>query len=206
MNNLIYEKNTVELFHYLKQHTPERIFSDGHLYVVFDYKDFHISAMPEDFTAASQNDSDEAIRAKFERVDSIFQPRENEKLLFQRKAITRLWILRTLLYFTDHFLYNSEAEALGDFEIKSEMDKAMADIMRKTTGGHDEVVCHPKSAEAEGVNKEFANLIDAGAMFEIDGKLLMCFSLSNSYWVVGKVISLDELKEKVAPFYEFIEV
>ena len=206
MNTLNYGENTIELFHYLKQHTPERIFSDEHYCVVFDYGGFHVTAMPEDFVAASQNDSDEAIRAKFERVDSTFQPREDEKVLFQRKAINRLWILRTLLYFTDHVLFNNEAEALGDFKIESETDKAMADIMRKTTGGHDEVVCHPKSAEAESVNKEFANLVDAGVMFEIEDKLLMCFSWNNGFWVVGKIMSLDELKEKVAPFYEFVEM
>jgi len=206
MNTLNYGENTIELFHYLKQHTPERIFSDEHYCVVFDYGDFHINAMPEDFVAASQNDSDEAIRAKFERIDSIFHPREDEKLLFQGKAISRLWILRALLYFTDHVLFNSEAEALGDFEINSETDKAIADIMRKTTGGHDEVVCQPKSAEAESVNAEFANLVDAGAMFEIEDKLLMCFSWNNSFSVVGRIMSLDELKEEVAPFYEFVEI
>lgn len=206
MKTLNYGENTLELFRYLKQHTPERIFSDEHYCVVFDYGDFHVTATPEDFVAASQNDSDEAIQAKFERVDSTFQPRGGEKVLFQRKAINRLWILQTLLYFTDHVLFTSEAEALGDFKIESETDKAMADIMRKTTGGHDEVVCHPKSAEAGGVNKEFADLVDAGVMFEIDGKLLMCFSWNNGFWVVGKIMPLDELKEEVAPFYEFVEM
>lgn len=201
-----YGENIIELFRYLKRHTPKGIFSDEFYCVVFDYGDFHINAMPEDFVAASQNDTDEAITAKFERVDSIFQPRKDEKLLFQGKAISRLWILRTLLYFTDHILFNSEAEALGDFEINSETDKAIADIMRKTTGGHDEVVCHPKSAEAESVNAEFANLVDAGAMLEIEDKLLMCFSWNNSFSVVGRIMSLDELKEEVAPFYEFVEI
>ena len=206
METLFYGENTIELFHYFKQCTPKRIFSDEFYCVVFDYSDFHITVMPEDFVAASQNDSDEMINAKFERVDSVFQPNENDKLLFQGKAICRLWILRTLLYFTDHVLFHSEEEALGDFEIKSETDKSIADIMRKTTGGHDEVVCHPRSAEAKSVNKEFANLVDAGLMLEIDDKLLMCFSWNNSFSIVGRTMSLDELKEEVAPFYEFVEL
>ena len=145
------------------------------------------------------------INANFERVDSSYQPNEHDKLLFQNKAVSRLWILRTLLYFTDHVLYKSEAEALGDFEVKSKTDNAIADLLRQTSGGHDEVVCHPKSDEAQSVNQEFANLVDAGVMLEIDGKLLMCFSWSNGYWVVGKIMSLDELKE-VVPCYEFVEI
>jgi hypothetical protein len=205
MNVLAYGENIIALFELLKRQTPERIFSDEHMQVVFDYGDFHITALPESLDAASQNEYDEMIYAKFERVDSTYQPNEHDKLLFQNKAISRLWILRTLLYFTDHVLYNSEAEALGDFEIKSETDNAIADLLRQTSGGHEEVVCHPKSDIAKSVNKEFANLVDAGVMFEIDGKLLMCFSWDNGYWVVGKVMSLEELKEVVS-CYEFVEI
>ncbi len=205
MNVLAYEENTIALLKLLKRQTPERIFSDEHNQVVFDYRDFHIAAFPENLDAASQNEFDEMINAKFERVNSTYQPNEHDKLLFQNTAISRLWILRTLLYFTDHVLYNSEAEALGDFEIKSETDNAIADLLRQTSGGHEEVVCHPKSDEAKSVNQEFANLIDAGVMFEIDGKLLMCFSWKNGYWVVGKIMSLEELKEVVS-CYEFVEI
>jgi hypothetical protein len=60
--------------------------------------------------------------------------------------------------------------------------------------------------EAENVNKDFANLVDAGVMMEIEGKLLMCFAWNNGFHVVGRIMSLDELKEEVAPFYEFIEL
>ncbi len=206
MKTLFYNENTIALLRQLKRNAPERIFSDEYCCVVFDYGDFHITATSEDFDADTQNDSDEAIAAKFERIDSPFQPNNGYKLLFQGKAIDRLWILRTLLYFTDHILFNSEEEALANFEIDSETDKAIADILRKTTGGHEEVVCHPKSAEAEKVNKDFANLVDAGVMLETEGKLLMCFAWNNGYQVVGRTMSPDELKERVAPFYEFIEV
>ena len=206
MNSLLYKENTLALFDFLKRHPPERVFSDEYMQIVFDYENFHIIAFPEDFAAASQNKSDEIINAKFERVDSVFQSTGDDKLLFQNKEISRLWILRTLLYFTDHIIYSSEAEALGDFEIKSETDNAIADILRQTTGGHEEVVCHPKSDEAKSVNKEFANLVDAGIMMEINGKLLRCFAWNNSFQVVGRIMSLDELKEEVVASYEFVEL
>ena len=102
MKTLAYEENTIELFRFLKRHMPERLFSDEHLQVVFDYKDFQITAIREDFIVASQNNSDEIIRAKFERIDSAYQPNEYDKLLFQNNSINRLW---TLQYFGQFLSY-----------------------------------------------------------------------------------------------------
>ena len=118
-----YRENIIALFKFLKHHTPERIFSDlHHLQVIFDYKDFHILGFPEVFVASSQNKSDEIISAEFKQIDSVFQPSKHDKLMFQNKAIDRLWILRTLLYFTDYTL-NSEAEAVINLEIETETNQ-----------------------------------------------------------------------------------
>lgn len=197
-----YRENTIALFEFLKHHTPERIFSDlHHLQVIFDYKDFHIIAFPEVFVAASQNKYDEIISAEFKPIHSAFQPSKDDKLMFQNKAIDHLWILRTILYFTDYIPFNSEAEAVGE-----ETNPILADLMKKSPGRYEEVVCHQKSTEAERANKEFANLVDAGIMLEIDRQLLMCFAWCNGFCIVGDVMSLDKIKEEVAPFYEFIEI
>ena len=110
-----------------------------------------------------------------------------------------------MFYFTDRIPFNSEAEALG-FKLETEIDRIIADIMRKTTSGYEEVVCHPKSTEAERVNQEFANLVEAGIMLEIDRQLLMCFALCNGFCIVGDTMPLDKIKEEVAPFYESIEI
>ena len=206
MKTLLYEKSTITLFYFLKHQTPKSIYSDGYLNIIFGYRTFHINALPEYFDAASQNKYDEIIRAKFEYINSAFEPKEYHQLLFQGKTISRLWILRTLLYFTDHVLFNSEAEALGDFQVKTKIDRVIADMMRKSTGGHSEVVCHPKSTEAESVDKKFSNLVDAGIMLEIDSKLLMCFSWDNGSCVVGNVMSPEKIKEEIVPSYEFIEI
>ncbi|MEM8830143.1 MAG: hypothetical protein AAGE96_12410 [Cyanobacteria bacterium P01_G01_bin.19] len=206
MKTLLYEKSTITLFEFLKRQTPKNIYSDGYLNVIFGYRTFHINALPEYFDAASQNKNDEIIRVRFEYIDSTFEPKEHHQLLFQGKTISRLWILRTLLYFTDHVFYNSEAEALGDFQVKTKIDRVIADIMRKSAGGHDEIVCHPKSIEAESADKKFSNLVDTGIMLEIDSKLLMCFSRDNGSCVVGNVMSLEKIKEEIVPLYEFIEI
>lgn len=206
MKTLSYEKNIIALFEFLKDHAPEGIYSDHSCRIVFDYQDFHIIAIPDCFVAASQNPSDEMINAKFERIDSAFQPAKHDELIFQNKGINRLWILQTLLYFTDYVVFNSEAEALGNFEVKTETDLKIADLMKKSRGGYEEAVCHPESIEAEGVNQEFANLVDAGIMLEIDSQFLMCFSFCNGYGVIGDIMSLDEIKEEVAQLYKFIEI
>ena len=48
--------------------------------------------------------------------------------------------------------------------------------------------------------------IDTGIMLEIEQQLLMCFSWSNGYYIVGDVMSLDYIKEEIACNYEFIQI
>lgn len=206
MKTLFYKENTIALLQFLKSQMPKRIFSDQHCQVIFDYTNFYIAAYPEVSVAASQNKGDEIINAKFEHINSAFQPNEYDKLLFHNNVINRLWILRTMLYFTDLTFFNSEAEAVGDFQIETKTDRILADIIRKSTSGHDEVVCHPKSTEAESVNRDYANLVDAGIILEIDDKLLMCFSWNNGFGIVGETMLPNELKDEIIPFYEFLEI
>lgn len=53
---------------------------------------------------------------------------------------------------------------------------------------------------------EFANLIEAGIMLKIERQLSMCFSCHNCFGIVGSIMSPDEIKEDVMPFYELIEI
>ncbi len=206
MKTFFYQENTIDLFKLLKHQTPQRIFSNQFDRVVFDYVDFHVAASPDVFTAASQHEYDEVINADFQRINIAFQPNEDDLLLFENNAIKRLWILRTIIYFTDFTFFSSEAEALQGLDLTNKTDRVLADLILKTPGSYEQIVCHPQSKEAEGINKEFANLIDAGIMLEIDNKLLMCFSSHNGFGIIGRTMSPDEIKEDVTPFYEFIEV
>ncbi len=96
-----YKEEALTLFKLLKSHTPDRIFSDEICRVVFDYQDFHIVASLDILKAASQNKWDEVIITEFKRIDSAFESNWQDLLIFQNKAIARLWILRTILYFTN---------------------------------------------------------------------------------------------------------
>lgn len=186
---------------------PERIFSDGYgIRVVFDYTDFHIAVGPNVFAAASQHKYDEVIIADFQRINSVFQSNEGDILLFYNNRINRLWILRTMLYFTEEIIYNSETEVLKNQAIETEPNPVIADLIRQSNSVHSEVIYHPRSVEVKKVNPEFVNLVDAGIMLEIDDKLLACFSCHNGFGLIGRTMSLDEIKEDITPFYELIEI
>ena len=206
MKTFSYAEDTVTLFRFLKHHPPDRIYTDKFCQVIFDYGHFHFVAEPDAFRGVSQDKDCEVILADFKRINAVFQPSADYELMFQDKAIDRLWILQTLLCFTDYVVFNSEAEALENFEVKTKADEIIANLIKKSSRAREQIVCHPDSEEAKGVNREFANLIDAGIMLEIDSQLLMCFPWCNSFGVVGDIMSIDEIKKEVAPFYKFIEI
>lgn len=201
-----YAEDTVTIFRFFKHHPPVRIYTDKFCQVIFDYGHFHFVAEPDAFRGVSQDRGCEVLLAGFKRIDAVFQHSANYELIFQVKAIDRLWIFQTLLHFTDYIIFDREAEALEDFEVKTKPDEIIANLKKKSGRAREQIVCHPDSEEAKGVNREFANLIDAGIMLEIDSQLLMCFSWCNGFGVVGNTMSVDEIKVEIAPFYKFIEI
>lgn len=206
MKTLLYEKNTLKLFKKLLNNPPIRIYSDEFYHVGFDYGESHILATPEDFVANSQNESDEAIAIKFVEENSAYVVSKDEKLIFKNAPITRLWIMRTLLYFTDHVTYKNKEEAIANMSEEEKNDEILGGILSESTGGHEEIVCHPKSLEAKEVDEKYSNLVDAGIMMEIDKKYYICCSLFNGFSAHAQILSLQELKEDIANQYEFIEV
>ena len=161
--------------------------------------------MLEEPEAASQNKNDLARRVELTQIDNRFKPDKYEQTMYEGVWISRIWIVRTLLYFTDHIIFETPEQAISGLPNETETDKAILQITSKATGGHEQIVCHPESEEVAQVNKDFANLIDAGVILELDGKTLGCFSYFNSFSFRGEIESLNDLKE-VAEFYEFIEV
>lgn len=200
MKTFSYKKDTIELFELLKSYTPKRIFSDQICRVVFVYQDFHIVATLNIFKPASQNKWDEVILTEFKRIESVFQSGEQDILIFQNKAINRLWILRTFLYFTDEAPFDNEAKA------PKEPNPILTKTIRQSPTFHEEIVCHPKSHEVQTVNQEFANLVEAGIILEIDRQLLACFAIYNGFNIVGDIVSEDEIKKEIILDYEFIEI
>ncbi len=206
MHTFLYDEKTLKLFRRLKRQPPKRILSDEFYHVGFDYGQSHIMATPKDFCAASQNGGDEAITIEFVEVGSPDKKHESERVIFENPVISRLFILRTLLYFTDHITYKSKVEALSTLTDEEKADKVLSQILSETTGKHEEILCNPQSKEAAQVNPNFANLVDVGILLEIDGKWLGCFSNCNSFSADGQVWTYEGISKDIAPYYEFIEV
>ncbi len=206
MKTLLYDKETLDLFKTLLHVAPMRIFSDEFYHVAFDYGNQYILATPDDLVAATQNNSDEAITVKFVKHKAEYVEDADESLIFEHQSITRLWVMRTLLYFTDHKTFENEEEALTSMNMKDNPDQILKDIMSKTTGGHEKIVCHPKSQEAKQVDKVHANLVDAGIMLEIDGQYYICCSLFNSFSTYAQIKTLEQIQEDIASLYDFIEL
>ena len=200
MKTFSYDRDTVAVFEFLKDNLPHRIYTNKFERVVFDYGNFHFIAEPDAFRGVSQDEGCEVLLADFKRIDSMFQPSIHDELMFKDKAIARIWILRTLLYFTEDAPFDRKAEAL------KEPHPVIANLIRTSSTAHEEIICHPDSEEAKSINREFANLVDAGIMLEIDGQRLMCFSWGNGFGIVGNTMSIDELEAEVVPEYKFIEV
>jgi hypothetical protein len=209
MQTFLYDEKIIELFRRLKSQPPERIFSEEFLpsyHVGFDYGERHIVATPKDFLAASQNGDDEAITIEFAEVNSPYKIHESERVILESPVISRVFILRTLLYFSDEIKYKNNDETLAKMTDEEKADPILSKLLGEATGGHDEIVCNPQSKEAAEVNPDFANLVDAGILLEIDGKCLGCFSNCNSFVAGGHIWSYEEISEDIVPYYEFIEV
>ncbi len=206
MQTFLYDEKTLELFKRLKSQPPKRILFDEFYHVGFDYGESYILATSKDFLAASQNKDDEAITIEFKEVNLPYKIHETEHVIFEKPLISRLFILRTLLYFTNHVTYINREEALDRMSLEEKTDKVLSKILSESTGGHEEIVCNPQSEEAAKVDPDFANLIDAGILLEINGKCLGCFSNCNSFAAGGQMWSYEEISKDIVPYYEFIEV
>jgi hypothetical protein len=207
MKEFLYDDAVLDLLRSFLMNPPQRIITDGfHHEVLFDCGDHHYSVLPEDYAAASRNSYDEAITVKFRRIDGPYTLRERDRVEFDNPTITRLWVLRTFLHFTPEVRYRSRGQAVAAMTEEERADPMLSKLLADATGHHEERYCRPDSEEAAGVDPQFANLVDAGVMLEVDGKYLGCFSNGNSYAAGGHIFSLGEIAEDVAPYYEFIEV
>ena len=165
MQTFLYDEKTIEIFRRLKVQPPQRIFAEKFLpayHIGFDFGESHILATPKDFLAASQNTDDEAITIEFAEVDSPYKIHESEHLILENPIISRVFILRTLLYFSDEIKYKSKDETLAKMTDEEKADPILSKLLGEATGAHNEIVCNPQSEEAAKINPKFANLVDAG--------------------------------------------
>ncbi len=129
----------------MKRRTFSRIVHDGACQFVFDFSADRVVALPTDLAAATQNTRDEAITVRFESKSGTYDPSEQDNCLFSDSVIDRIWIARTVLYFTDFTPFRTEEEAMRGIPDSTPTGSKLREILRTSTGGYDETLCHPDS-------------------------------------------------------------
>ena len=174
MKEYTYNENEIELVRHLLNYTPKKIWWDFVRYY-FDYGEYYIKLNCVDKIADSQNKIDEAIIGEITREENAFKPDKDAKLVCENKKIDNAHIVRTFLYFSTFRDYSAPEKLTNRIKHKlktlltGKKDPA-GDLISRTTGIGEELICHPKSDEAKKVNPAFANLLDIGLLLEIEGK------------------------------------
>lgn len=213
MKEYIYREQEIELIHHLLNNVPNKIWYNFVFYV-FDYGSYHLILKCIDKEAKSQNKYDEALIAELSREDKEFVPTGDLTLICENKAIDKIYIVRTFLYFSTYRNFNKSEIFFKRIEhkiksiIKGGKDP-IGEIISKTTGVGAEYICHPKSDVVNNINLDYANLLDVGLLVEIENKYLRCFLQSNGFgfhiWKEKYFYDVDDLKED-SELYEFIKI
>ncbi len=136
-----------QLIKELLTNRPSKIWHDYYRYV-FDYGNYSIQLICEIGEADSQNDSDEAIYARVEKIEKKFESLKQADLIGENLKISKVYIARTKLYFTDHVDFRkNKIKARKHFnklrETLTGKKDVIDDLISGTTGGHEEINCHP---------------------------------------------------------------
>ena len=208
MRQITYNDDGLALVRSMKHRTFSRIFHDGACQFVFDFSVDHVVAIPIDLVAATQNKSDEAITVRFESKTGTYDPSEHDDCLFSDSVIDRIWIARTVLYCTDFTPFKTEEEAMRGIPDSTPTGSKLREILRTSTGGYDEIVCHPYSIHRDpSFSNEHSNLVDAGILIQIGDRFLSCFSRNNGFIIPTLVQSQQEMEnDEDLPHYQLIEV
>jgi hypothetical protein len=131
--------------------------------------------------------------------------------LFADAVIDRIWIARTVLYFTDFKLFKSEEDAMRGMEDSTPIGRILRETMRTSTGGYNEIVCHPNlignDSSFSDFSDEHLNLVDAGIIVQIGDRFVSCFSRNNGFIIPTLVRSQQEMdNDEDISHYQLIEV
>jgi hypothetical protein len=213
MKEYIYKDKEIGLVLHLLNNQPKKIWWDFVSYA-FDYGNYHLSLDCVDKQADTQNKFDEAIIAELSKVDKPFEPTEHTKLVCENKNIDNIYIVRTFLYFSTFQNYSEPKKLVNRvrYKLKSILkgkNDPIDDLISQSTGGGEEIICHPKSEEVNKINPDYSNLLDVGLLLEIEGKCLKSFLETNGFgfhiWEDKYFYEPKELEEDTQ-LYEFIKI
>lgn len=213
MKDYTYKERELDFIRHIKSVPPKKIWWGFSTYI-FDYGDFYYQLECVPKIANSQNKSDEAIIGQLTKYPGKYTPEKHSKLVCENKLIQELYVVRGFLYFTTFETYSEIKVLLKKAKLKvkellSGKPDPVGEILADSIGGYQEIICHPKSKQVEGINLKYSNVIDVGLLIQIDGKCLKAFVENNGFgfqiWNDKYFCDIEELKE-ASTMYEFIKV
>jgi hypothetical protein len=183
----------------LRGSRARRITSDSFCTFWFDLGDRHLVAAVEEFVPLSQNERDEALAVR---------PRWNPghcqvegKVLFENASIDDVFVVRTVLWFTDHVRFESAQQALAGLPAPTtNTDRKLHEIVAGSSGGHEECVSNP--ANVSSLTVPVANLVDVGFVAVVNGRSLACFTQANAY--LRQTDFVDQLAHDFSECYQLV--
>lgn len=182
--------------------TFERVVSDRIYSFRFELRDHGWEARPQDFPPLSQNTTDELLAVRVRPLHRLPAMQDDDTIIATNVPLLEILVVRTLVWFTDHVDFTSPEEAAAGLpQPKSEVDQKLQEMVRKSTGGHEEVVTHP--AQADDVEAPCANLVDTGFIARTEEADLACFSWRNGFIRESDYVC-DANRDDVLSHYELI--
>src|SRR5688572_9819879 len=135
MREILYTSEALDLFKIIKEQMLKEILFDF-VEIVFVFDKFHILALTDSLEADSQNKFDEAIPLVFSMQESPYSASCKMTLICENPSIEKIWVMRSLLYFTDFTAFQPKEDALSGYpEPTSDIQKGIYDLIGESTCG-----------------------------------------------------------------------
>lgn len=212
MHRFIYDDDQIELIRALKNRQFSHIYHDDAYQFTFDFSTEHITAWPGENSAATQNQYDEAITVSFKLNSEPYHPSQHDRCLFSNSVIDKIWIARTVLYFTAFKPLHPEQEkslvSSQEWSGSTDLDRTIRNLIQASSGSYEEIVVHPDSDYVcSSISDEYMNLVDAGILVQVESSYLSCFSRNNGFIIRTTIQSQKEMSaDEDILNYDFIEV
>jgi hypothetical protein len=198
------EKNIVQK---LKNSMPKRIWTEF-VKVIFEFDNHYVELECLPRKANSQNNGDEAMTVNIREFEKKYKSLNYSKTLVEKRKITDIKIVRTLLYFTDSITEPNKVKKMDSHlnKILSKIAGVRKSKIEKILDGssssyHSEVLCRPNSKESKEINTEYTNLIDVGLLVEFENEYLAAIVQGNGFGFTHldrkPILTIEELEKEL---------
>ena len=178
MKNILLDDKEKQTLSELINNNCRRLFYDS-VNIALEMNSRFLLIGPEFEEAATQNRYGEAISIGIDEISSFERYEKQMKIFLEDIKIEDVWILRTLLYFSD-FVPTPHKQTNKEVDREVTGIKALEALEQITTGGFNEFLVNPESGKTHELDNRFTNLMDSGLIFKTNSGYITYYSLHNS--------------------------